>query len=312
MERNITLDYFKIALSICVIIAHNPFVSIYPPEGNDLWNQFLYILGWETTYSLGRIAVPAFFIINGFFLNLDDRAKVIKYVTKLIKLYIVWAIFYLPCYYPYLDIKSFFIIFATGYYHLWYFPALIGAVIMLFFIHKIIKNKYALLIIAFTLFCIGYWIQDKNPYDNFELLKYRNFIFFGIPMVTIGYVLRQFDLQRIKKILPYIIVLFAIILFTEVYIYMEQQRVNNLYFSFFLICPALFIYFLINGKMGKDTSNGVIPLLSSAVFYIHPIIIRWTALLFDIDVITFPYVVITTFIIAYLIIQVNKTIKIFL
>ncbi len=311
-ERNITLDYFKIALSICVILAHCPFVSIYPPDNTDFFSQLSYILGWEITYSFGRIAVPTFFIINGYFLNLDNKKKTFKYIIRLLKLYLVWAIFYLPCYYPYLDTKSFLIIFLTGFYQLWYFPALIGAVLLLYVLHKLTRNKFILLTIAVALFITGYWIQNQDPYDNFELLKYRNFLFFGFPMVAIGYILKMFDLSRIKKLLPALIILFSIVLFIEVYIYMTQQRINNLYLSFFLICPTLFLYFYLNGKMKIDNSNGVIPVLSSAIFYIHPIVIRSSALLFTIDIISFPYIVITSFIAGILIIQINKYIKIFL
>lgn len=313
MERNITLDYLKIILSVCVILAHAPFVSIYRPESTDFLSQIGYVLGWEITYSFGRIAVPIFFIINGYFLNLKDDSKVFKYIIRLIKLYLVWAIFYLPCYYPYLDFKSFILIFVTGYYQLWYFPCLIGATIILFLLNKIkMSNIYILGILSIVLFVIGYFIQNKDPYDNFEMLKYRNFLFFGFPMVAIGFILRQINLISIKKYLPYLIGIFLIILFVEAYIYMEQQKVNNLYFSFFLICPVLFIYALVNGKYKVDSSNGVIPLLSSAVFYIHPIIIRWTALLFEINAVSFPYIVAVSFIVAYIIIKANRTFKIFL
>lgn len=312
MERNITLDYFKIILSILVINIHAPFVSIYPPEDTGFWVQSGYILGWMFSHGITKIAVPLFFMINGFFLNLENKTKLIRYIKRLIIMYIVWALFYLPSYYPYLDTATFIRVFATGFFHLWYLPGLIGAIILLYLVNKIIKNKLLLISIAVALFIIGYYIQMRDPYTNIEMIKYRNFLFFGFPFILFGYLLKKFDFTRYKKTIIIALVGGCILLFSESYLYMTQQRTNNLMLSLLIVCPVLFIFVQQKSRIGIEKRNSILSQLPTAIYYIHPMIIQWTALLFTIDIISFPYIVISSFIMAILIIQLNKNIKIFL
>lgn len=311
-ERNITLDYFKIILSILVINIHAPFVSIYPPVDTGFWPQLGYVSGWLFSHGITKIAVPLFFIINGFFLDLSNTTKVIKYIKRLIIMYIAWALFYLPIYYPYLDTMTFIKVLATGFFHLWYLPGLIGAVILLFFINKIIKNKITLIIIAIVLFSIGYLIQMRDPYTDIEMIKYRNFLFFGFPFVLFGYLLKEFDIERLRKVVIVLVIMGIALLASESYLYMIQQKTNNLMFSLLIVCPALFIFVLQHSKTGIDKSNGIISQLSTAVYYIHPMVIRWTSLLFAINIISFPYIVITSLVAAILLIKSNKYLKILL
>lgn len=313
VERNITLDYFKIILSILVINIHAPFVSIYPPEESSFWHQTGYVCGWMVSHGVTKIAVPLFFIINGFFLDLTNNSKLVRYLKRLFIMYIVWSLFYLPSYYPYLDTATFIRVFITGFFHLWYLPGLIGAVILLFVINKIIKNKFILIVIAITLFVLGYYIQMQDPYTDIERIKYRNFLFFGFPFVLFGYLLKGLDFAKYKKTIIISVIIGVILLLAESYLYMVQQRTNNLMLSLLVLCPALFILVLQYSKTGNtDKSIDIISQLSTAVYYVHPMVIRWTALLFAIDIVSFPYIVIASFIVAYLVIQVNKTFKIFL
>lgn len=311
-ERNITLDYFKIILCILVINIHAPFVSIYPPESPYLLSRVGYILGWLFSHGIARIAVPLFFILNGYFLDLSNKAKLAKYIKRLIIMYLVWAIFYLPAYFPYLDTPTFIRVFIMGYYHLWYLPALIGAIVLLYYINLVIKNKIVLIAIAGILFILGYLVQMRDPYTDIEMIKYRNFLFFGFPFVLFGYLIKNSDIFKYKKVVILALIIGFILLLSESYVYMIQQKTNNLMLSLLIICPVVFIYVLQNSKIGIDRSNGIISQLSTAVFYIHPMVIRWSVLLFTINVISFPYIVITSFIAGVLIIQINKYFKIFL
>lgn len=311
-ERNITLDYFKIILSILVINIHAPFVSIYPPTDSGFWSQLGYVSGWFFSHGITKIAVPLFFIINGFFLDLSNTSKVIKYIKRLFIMYIAWALFYLPMYYPYLDTATFIRVFATGFFHLWYLPGLIGAIVILFFVNKIIKNKIILILIAIILFGIGYMIQMKDPYTNVEMIKYRNCLFFGFPFVLFGYLLKTFNIKQLKSKVIILITIGFVFLMSESYLYMIQQKTNNLMFSLLILCPALFIFVLQHSKTGIDKSEGVISQLSTAVYYIHPMVLRWTSLLFAVNIISFPYIVITSLVTGVLLIKCNKYFKILL
>ncbi len=76
MERNITLDYFKIFLSVLVITIH--FHSKSADYYSDLATSFI-------CNGIARIAVPCFFIINGFYLyRLKDRKSIGNYLSKIL------------------------------------------------------------------------------------------------------------------------------------------------------------------------------------------------------------------------------------
>ncbi|MBD8348208.1 acyltransferase [Dysgonomonas sp. HGC4] len=318
-KRNITLDYFKIGLSILIIMIHCPFVSIYAPQNGSILDNIGYIVGWEISYGLTKIGVPLFFIINGYYLNITSREKTGKYLTKLVILYIVWTLLYIPWYYPYFknDIKSLIITVTNGFFHLWYLVSLIGAVIMLYFLNRIKVNKIGLIILAIALFFIGYLIQKRDPYSAFEIMKYRNFLFWAFPFVTIGHLIKYVIYSKIKKFIPYILILGSIALMIEAYIYMEQQVTNNLYIVPLFLCPAIFIYILNNGKMGSYPKHNTVADMSIAIFFIHPMLILASLDLkinayIDSPVMFFLFITITTLPLAYIIVRLNRVLKIFL
>ncbi|PXV63179.1 surface polysaccharide O-acyltransferase-like enzyme [Dysgonomonas alginatilytica] len=318
-KRNITLDYFKVGLSILVIMLHCPFVTIYPPQNGNLLENIGYIVGWELSYGLAKISVPLFFIINGYFLDITSREKTIKYLTKLIILYIVWTLLYLPWFYPQFkdDIKSLIITTANGLFHLWYLVSVIGAIIILYLLNKIKVNKLGLIILSIAFFFIGYFIQKRDPYSSFEVMKYRNFLFWAFPFVTIGHLIKYVSYSKIKKFMPYILAIGSIALMIEAYIYMEQQVTNNLYIVPLFLCPALFLYVLKNGKMGPYTKYNTVADMSIAIFLVHPMALL-SGLYFDINgylgssVLFFLFITITTLPVAYLIVRLNRFLKILL
>lgn len=309
-ERNVTLDYFKILLSILVIIIHLPIVDIYSTP-LDFGGKVLYSIGSFISFDLSKIAVPSFFIINGYFLDFTDQKKVIKYITKMIKIYLVWTLFYLPFMIEKASFSMYAILLTMGYYHLWYLPALIGAVICIFFIKKYLNNNILLLVIAISLFIIGYYIQQTNPYAPLRFFKYRNFLFMGIPFVLLGNLIKNINFNQYKKLtISLVIIVFSILIFeSNTYIH-KYQIIPNIYLSLIILCPILMISVLQHSKK-KIVINDDIGQLSSAIFFIHP------AVLFLIDIpvsniFILPFVIIASVFLSFAIIQANKSLKIFL
>jgi surface polysaccharide O-acyltransferase-like enzyme len=128
MERNITLDYFKLFLSVLVIIIHTPL--IFSGNGKELSE-------WLIHDGITRIAVPCFFIINGYFIGeqILDGKFVKKYATRLLFIYIVWTTIYCVNFYDE-SIRRLFVFCLTGYLHLWYVVALIAGTVILYFFKK--------------------------------------------------------------------------------------------------------------------------------------------------------------------------------
>lgn len=304
MERNITLDYFKLFLAILVITIHLPIEST-----TSKWLYWLYHEGFSN--GLARIAVPCFFILNGYFLDINNKIKVKKYISHIGILYVVWMLFYLPTY-SYLDAKSILITIIGGYKHLWYLIALVEVVIVLYLINKIIKKKVFLLIVALLLFVCGYIVELNYPYaTDIDIYKFRNFLFIGLPFVLLGNLMKNIDVSKYKKLLKIFLPISLLIFFIEVFVSYHYLYIADIYLSLFFVCP-LFLILLLNYPRYVSVSNDI-GLYSLAIYLIHPFIIKIVLGIFIEDTIyLFPLVTILTIISSSMIIKANKSFKIFL
>ena len=194
MKRNIHLDYLKIGLSILVLILH---VLTYFKDQS--LPAYLFFNG------LARVSVPLFLMINGYFLApiIIDQTKIKKYVGRLLILYTVWMLIYIP-YFP--KQGSLPLLAINGYHHLWYLVSLAEAAVLLFLLKKLkMKNSY-LLIASFILFSLGWGIQKTAffslPDPISKVINYigisRNFLFLGFPFLMLGYWLRN-NGSRVQK-----------------------------------------------------------------------------------------------------------------
>jgi surface polysaccharide O-acyltransferase-like enzyme len=200
MKRNITLDYFKLFLSVLVITIH-----IAP-----LFSGRLNTLGWLISNGIARMAVPCFFIINGYFIGkkINNRTFVKKYLLRLIIIYAVWTLIYSALIHISIKPEEMIFVLLSGYFHLWYLGALIVAVLMLALFNYMrgsLRQIYTLLIISILLFITGYFLQDyfrsSSWSHSIRLVFYRNGLFVGFPFVFLGYFIKEKEarLQRLKN-----------------------------------------------------------------------------------------------------------------
>ena len=91
MMRNAYLDYLKVGLAVMVVALH---AGIFQEQSAYL--SYLFVNGCL------RLAVPVFFVINGFFFfNVMNRNKsVFAWINRMLILYVVWMLIYSPFYYP--------------------------------------------------------------------------------------------------------------------------------------------------------------------------------------------------------------------
>lgn len=157
-EYNV-IDIVKFICALLVVAIH-----ISPLGASEI--RIIELSNYAIKHCFARIAVPFFFASSGFFLfrktdyNNFSMEPVKKYVIKLLKLYAIWTVIYLP-----LKIKSIIsyekgialgildylrdCVFDGSYDHLWYLPALIFATLIVsFLIYKKVKLKNILLISA--------------------------------------------------------------------------------------------------------------------------------------------------------------------
>ena len=219
MNKKINIDVARFGVSFLVIAIHiSPFINI-----NQDINFFF-------TRVLGRIAVPLFFMITGYFVIdgcLKDKNKLKKYTIKILKIYLFCIILYLPIniYMGKFNNISIFsiikdILINGTLYHLWYFPALIlGIWITYYFIKKLGNRKTFITVIVLYIIgllgdsyygltrnvCVLRYIYDfifkisdytRNGLFYAPIFLYLYSVLFFIGMTIEATILHKFNLQK--------------------------------------------------------------------------------------------------------------------
>lgn len=300
MERNLKLDYFKIILSLLVITVHSqPLFD----EGS--------LTGWLISNGIARIAVPCFFIISGYYIHrkLEDIKHLKRYLLHLLVVYITWSLIYFPVYYSSIEPRSLITFALMGYYHLWFLPALILAIILLALGRKFLKEDKLILYSGIILFLIGYLMENSNfPYRTF-----CNGLFFGYPLVSLGYFIYRKNITfKIKNQLLYpILVISTLFLLLESFLGYKEEVYHNLFISFYFISPALVIWAL-NSNI-KSKANTYVSQLAAGIYYIHIFVLTLIIPLTEtFNINKLPYIAFISILLAIFITFVNKRIKIFL
>jgi surface polysaccharide O-acyltransferase-like enzyme len=181
IERNLSLDYLKVFLSFCIVALHSGFLG-----GLSTLNGYLFVNGFF------RIAVPIFFMINGYFLykNINNKNYIKEVIKHIFFMYIIWMVLYFPLYYSSYNfgsikgIISFVFMLFNGYAHLWYLVSMIVSIIFIYLIRNINENQK--LVIAIVIYLLGCAI------DYISFLYSSNSIFFKI--ISNNYFTRNFFL----------------------------------------------------------------------------------------------------------------------
>jgi len=279
MQRNLTLDAMKLVFATFVVAAHAGF-------GKQISFEVRYLL----YNGLFRVAVPTFFVINGFFFYQNIIAGTGRFETwrnRLAWLYLIWALIFLPLYWPesgklhvaLMELGSALIF---GWLHLWYLVSTLGAGIL---IYKFLRNKSSAVMIALSaaIYALGLTLQYfgnyhfiTNPvlYATLEdTAVYRNFLFFGLPFMSMGYLIAKHDI--LSQIPCSLIVLIGAVVSVTLVIseasinfhFLGSSKGFDMMFTTLLSGPMLFIAAQ-NFKI--PTSNRTVSELSTGVYLIHP------------------------------------------
>ena len=279
-NNKMNIDVWRFIVSFLIVAIHiSPFDKISP--------QFDFFF----TRILGRIAVPLFLMITGYYIldkSINDIKRIKEYTKKIIKIYLFCIILYIPINIymgKFANISFIQIIkdiFINGtLYHLWYFPALILGIWITYFLIKKLGNKraFAVTIILYLIGLFGdsyYGISEMsgiitNVYnDIFNVCDYtRNGLFLVPIFLYLGYIVkinkesRKYDL--------YLSIVFFICMTLEGIIlhYFNFQRHDSMYI--FLI-PVMF--FLFRYLMSKNkSSNKVLREVATGIYILHPLFI---------------------------------------
>lgn len=246
-------------LCVVVVAAH-----LYPLFEKDS------VLGWFIVNGYTRILVPCFLIINGFFLvnKIEDTSAIKKYLTHLTIVYCVWSAFYSYSYITWESKLNIAIFWLTGYHHLWYLPALLVGVVMLFFLKKWkIKDQY-LLLIGLVLYIIGHQLNLAKLSAPIS----RNGIFYGYTFIVIGYLIKKYKAHTYLKTWHLILALILGLIFVgfEASIYYDRDVEMNLFLSSMITGPAAVLLCLRHPlAVNKSTITEYLGYIPTGVYYVH-------------------------------------------
>lgn len=280
MVKKVSIDVWRFIVSFLIVAIHiSPFDKISP--------EFDFFF----TRILGRIAVPLFLMITGYYIldrSLNDIKRLKDYTKKIIKIYTFCILLYIPINIymgKFTNISFLQIIkdiFINGtLYHLWYFPALIlGLWITYFLLKKMDKQKAFLVTIILYLFGLFgdsyYGISEMsgivtNIYNGiFSICDYtRNGLFLAPIFLCLGYMVKTN--KESKKYDFHLSLLFFICMTLEGIIlhHFNLQRHDSMYI--FLI-PLMF--FLFRYLMSKsNSSNKTLRFVATGIYILHPLFI---------------------------------------
>ncbi len=291
------IDIVRILCAFLIICIHVAPIESFNIQLNSLVVNYL-----------SRIGVPFFFICSGFFLfgKVDfqnpDLKPVYKYSIKLIKLYLIWNLLYLPLSFAgvfdyhsvdiFIDCLKVFILnmlFTSGFGHLWYLPATVVSVLIVGFLLKRKASFKVILSLALFLYIIGLFgqsylhlldplLKNKTIYNFLFVYKEifkttRNGIFEGFIFVGLGawYSQKRENLISFKASAIGFAVSMAFLLAEFAAVSKLRLRYSDGYDMYLFLVPAAFFLFTAaasaNIKSNAFTKN--LRTLSALIYYEH-------------------------------------------
>ena len=280
------LSLFQYVASILVILVHCQ--RLFPNE----------ILHFTQKSMFGRMAVPFFLISSAFMLksSLAKKKSMRTYVSRILKQYIFWSIFYLPyalIYFWSLPVEKYYAPFAliAGFlyiglcYQLWYIPAFLLGLWIVHHLYKKLGPKWAILV-SLLLYLLGsietYYTYFANTwptrlYDVYARIFFstRNGLFYAPIFILFGYLLYDYwNSDFFKKDVGKKILLASILLALDGWLVFVNQGIDK---NFFLALLP-FSLFLVNGvlrtRIGRKWNLYHLKELSVLYFFLHPIFIE--------------------------------------
>lgn len=250
------IDVVKLIMAYFVVAIHLTPLAMFGKEA-----QFV-------TNVITRVAVPFFFCASGFFLKIkldktqkeDFYSQIWKFVKRVLILYVIWTIIYLPCsiFWINADGKSIIryiqeCLFDGSYVHLWYLPALaVAGGITGLIVHRM-KIRTAL-IIAIIAYLVGLFdtcwyglVKNEMLIDfiskyNSVFITTRNGVFFGLVFVLLGFKAKESVLDLHKSIIMFGVSMVG--LFIEMY-FLREWEIGKSYEGVLFSIPATYFLFLV-------------------------------------------------------------------
>lgn len=286
------IDIVKFIMALFVVINHT-----HPLYAVNKTADFL------TTDVIARTAVPFFFAATGFLLErqindrgVDKRVAIIRYERKVLGLYCIWTVIYLPiiiynkfiisgetyAYGIFTMIRDF--IFTGSYGQLWYLPAVAVGVIIVFVLRKYLgEGKTA--VILLILFLMGLATQsyfgltlvmiepDSVLWKGMKAVKKvmvtcRNGVFFGSIFIYMGTWIARCNIRMKKWMAVLGLAISMLLLYMEVsYLWsIGSVREGDMYL---LSIPAAFFLVMLAIQIQVKADTVFLRRMSINIYLVH-------------------------------------------
>lgn len=259
-KRNATLDLLKLGLSLLVITIH------FPPKDGGFFASYL-------INELARSAVPAFFMISGFYLeNMIKKGKFNDWVIKIVFIYCAWTLiyyFYLRFVVGTIAGSSYLLNhIGDGWFHLWYFPALLAGMAFSYAIAT--KPKpYIAMIIAGLLGVL--FILQMSAIPGVKIPAYRNFLLVATPCVLIGVLINRYSDRCLCKKKASAGLLLSIIVSFMSHFYLFRNGIKLEISPTAIINAVALVIFSIAFLVPHNKITSNFDRLSTGIYLMHPI-----------------------------------------
>lgn len=256
-KTNSTIDILKVIMALLVVGIHTE------PFGFNVWLDRGFGI-------ITRLCVPFFFITSAYFYWLKEKGAFL-YLKRIVLLYLIWSVIYLP-----FDIKElrsmsfgqilYRFLWEGNEHALWYLCASAVGFIITFLLLKILKPK-AVLIIGILFLVIGCVKSTWAPLAEKlfsvsipDFLGSRNGLFYAFPYTALGmYIAKKADKGKTENLRPAIIGFIASLaaLAAESFIFVVWLKtpVTILWLS---VLPCTYFLFILSSNikinLRKDTS----------------------------------------------------------
>lgn len=281
------LDYFKIIAAFLIVAVHTSPLSTYNQTADFILTRII-----------ARVGVPFFFMITGYFIiapyiksQKANKQDLKIFMFKMCKLYGVAILIYIPLniYMGYFNSKELILkilkdLFFNGtLYHLWYLPAAILGIGIVYFLILKLRAPF-LYVIVFILYLIGllgdsyYGIVAQVPiitsgYDMiFQVFDYtRNGLFFAPIFIVLGASINnnESNSKGSRDIIGLSISLTLLLIEGLMLRRFQMQRHDSMYL--FLVPSMYFLFRMLMQLKGSSKKN--LRSISMLIYILHPMVI---------------------------------------
>lgn len=321
-QDNKLLDIFKFLAAIFILASHC--LPLVPNMRiNFLYGQWFF-----------RFCVPLFLISAGYFFASFQKSDKIKYIKRIIVLYIIASALYLPAYIK-AEPKTILQNLVFGYHHLWYLSALIVSLCLYLAlesfpsIKKVFTKLYPYLTVI--LIIIGAYFDEYrlvfSGISNIPVVKFislhikyiggsRHALFFALPMLWIGRFIYEHKsvLTRLKTSYIWFTILSFTISLTECLLlqhFCGDKITCDI--TLFNYLPAVFLFMLTlvyQPKVIERFSTKTIRKTADIVYVLHIFVLSIVKRLISVTyMLRFVAVLVISLTLSYLCLKILKFLK---